>query len=222
MSTIYLKPADLAWALGAAIPHAEHSGMLPSIASVLLEFDGGKLSATATDRYTLGHAAVPFDLDEALPEPLPTALIPIRYAKEIHAIARKHSRNTLIYLDIREKEIQVHPLDGPWYTFPTFQADFPKWRSLITSALDPDAATAQPDGPIGLNSRLLARWKSGDVGDGVRMTPRAGKAVLFRSGTPAEDRWFIGLQMPMTFTDASFDADWAVWANPTTAEESAA
>lgn len=227
-TTLSIKPPDLTWLLAAVIPHAETTGMLPSINAVKIDCDGKNLAATATDRYTLAHSSV--QLRDTV-EPV-SLLLPLQYAKDVLALSRKQ-RSVDIGLDLDAEKVQVQLAgiglqDGPRHVFPTrVESDFPKWRDLITKALtDPAQSTGETaaSAAIGMSSALLARWSAGAVSrnTALLMTTRdPRKAVLFRSGTPAEDRYFVGMQMPMTLDAGSFDADaWSTWATPS--EEAAA
>jgi hypothetical protein len=225
MTQHILKAKDLAWVLSATLPHIETTGVLPALHGVLIETSPRTFEVTATDRYTLAHGVLNAETGDSGGSV--ECLLPAQYVKQLLALAR--GTQGTITLDVDDFGVTVRPMtfstmvDGATYIFPSLREGiFPKWRKIVNdnvraaSQLDAENTNA-----VGVNANFMARWKYGSVSPSLPLVMTVRKnaaAVLFRSGRPDEDRYFVGLQMPATLADFDVNAShWTTWATEETA-----
>lgn len=184
--TAALTAYQLANLLQKVDPHiGRHTGYA-SISGVLLDSDGTRIHAVATDRHTLAVArqqiafrAAPWSLlinAEELQDDLAALRTWIASHRGEHNILLTAGDHQLTVTS-RRGRIVLPARDG---------AVFPQWRGLIRTAIEHEPGQAPY---TGLSTDLLARWKTADYN--------------VRTWQPAPDKPlvvitddFIGLQMP--------------------------
>jgi hypothetical protein len=198
--TVTIPAADLVRIINDVLPFAARDDSLPMITAVYLETADGKLTATATDRYTMGHSRA--DCAGSLPKS--GALIRYSDAVLITRLfkpARKRGSTVpqvSLTLESAVKEADpvlrvatadtlgvVHELG---IGLSTVGAPFPKYQDIFAKIELPEQ-----NSPIAFNQHYLARFAkvAGQWGEPLRFFP--GSPVSASIVEIGED--FVGLIM---------------------------
>jgi hypothetical protein len=192
MSTVTIAASELHALLAATIPFASRDDTLPTICAVRIEAGNGVATATATDRYSLGHARKKADGE------LPPVLLPVGQAERLATEVKGRQGEQLVELRFAPSHlgdaITVHLGDMDWRITQAPGADhYPD----LTPILDPSGyESVGIDGVVRLAPRLLAR-----VYDAVGALDSEPARLYFRGDDKplrAEvGDWFAALLMPV-------------------------
>jgi len=218
MTTVTVPASDLHWMLTATIPHTDDDDLFPMLSCVQLRITFQTLTATATDRHTLGHAAV------RLPDSKPrgaSLLLPVQFARELRTLLRTEidsSGLATVALTLDEENLVANLEAGDLkrsFAGSIF-GPFPNWGELAARCADAFTTPAPP--VFAVDPRLVARFAKGaaDLTNGVMATAvptgAGGSAmVAVRSGNPGDARYFFGLIAQMLYRDAMDDSAWTGW-----------
>jgi hypothetical protein len=205
--TVTMLAGDLCRALSDALPFVCTDTCLPQITVVRIETSDGTLSATATDRYTLGHSRAACTGDLPAPFSLPTAAARqvIRLFKPPRRIpfgpgprvAVDYNPDTWIATFSPAREdgpalFAEHADIGHEVRVKTRDEKYPEYHKLIDRA---PAAAEHTGAAYGLNPWLLARFDkvTGTPGMPMRVwMGRRTKPVVVQIGDT-----FVGIIMPV-------------------------
>ena len=216
MTAITCHRPDLRWALAACLPHvARGLDTTARLHAVRLELEPGTLYAVATDRYTLGCAAIPvrYDGDPA------TALIAADDARElVKRLARRDDSPAVLELyedgdiavDYRVRYSSLR-YPGPWRAGQVL--DYPDWRTTLSQLVH--AAPAVPGRADGLNPEYLGRFtcarRPGCASRALTVMPVASRGS--RADAVVLGEWFAGAVASTRLDCSDYDpravlADW--------------
>lgn len=199
MSSIVIKADALARTLGNALPFAANpkEGM-PMLSAVRIEARDGVFTATATDRYVLGHARCTAE-ESTEPEEygtLPAVSIPVDGVKRIIAALRGQRDYYVCFGHVAAEdddeagEVTLHGDMGK-LTVPTEPGEFPRFVSLFPAEYRVELA-----GEAGYNPAFMARFGKvkADKGTPMRIVHAVSptKPIVIEIGDA-----FVGLIMPV-------------------------
>jgi hypothetical protein len=179
-------------------PHVSSDATLPPINGIRFECDGIHVHALATDRYTFAVARTKVrEETDAW-----SATVAEKDLDWLTSWLESHEGDTILNLSVGSNGITITD-DSSKLTVPATDPIFPKWQSLFRDALQ-DASTSGD--LVGLDTKMLARWKRADTH--LRVWHTAPEKPLLLVG---ED--FLGLQMPARYGDdkgrAAVLSDWS-------------
>ncbi|MGE4114509.1 MAG: hypothetical protein AB7G36_10070 [Candidatus Nanopelagicales bacterium] len=222
MTTVTVTVSELHWMLAATIPHTDDDELFPMLSCVELRITSQTLTATATDRHTLGHAAV--RLIDSKPRAA-TLLLPVQFARELRNLLRTEidtSGLATVALTLDEENLVAHLEAGALkrsYAGSIF-GPFPDWSKLAARCAD--AFTTPAPASFAVDPRLLARFTKGSVDGSIGVMATAvpvpgaiGSAtpmVAVRIGNPGDARYFFGLIAQLLYRDVMDHSSWAAWA----------
>lgn len=189
---ITMPRRDFTALINAVLPHSSRHEIMPAIRGVLLRTEHGRLTATATDRYTLGHRLGP-ETDQQV-----DVFLPLPHVRLILSTVKGRPDDE-ITLQFRPGEVGVKWGDTSLAVPSTDSAGFPKVdiaRALATSTPCPSM--------VRLNADYAARFRAcGDPYLDYCIGPRDRDPVLVVGDN------FIGLIMPVRYSgDRGEHADW--------------
>lgn len=127
---LWAKPADVAGALRAVLPHTSKDGRLPVLCAVHVVRDGDELIFEATDRYTVGRSTVQLDTGASEDGPV-DFLLPVADAKRVLAFVKGEKYVVTIKLD--GGRLTVSNLDGE-VTARGAEGSFPSLGKILDNA----------------------------------------------------------------------------------------
>lgn len=219
---VLVAARDLARILGATIPFAaDHEQGLPGIAAVQMRAGEGLLTATATDRYTLGYARADAIADQ-----------PVRFVLDVEDARslRKRLSQTMklrgsglfqVVLSIagqagrRSLTVDFEPYSFMYVE--TSTASAPDLGSVLeTNRIEPGTVPAA--GPTGITARALEPFvKAAKWADLQPLRWSEGEAM--KPITVEMGDWFIGLITPTRIADDAKPVNLAVPKIPAAAED---
>jgi hypothetical protein len=188
---INVTAQNLARIIGQVYPHHHwDSDVLPILASIHLDYDGTRLHAVATDRYTFAVARTNTEPPTSKHGNEPWAhTVPANTLKALRKLIKTTDPRALVTITpVTEGDLTdiTFTANGTIISTHAIPGEFPSWRKLIASVIDKEPTNHV----VGLDSSYADRWEDG----GRRLlTWHTGptQPVVFS----ADD--FIGLQMPV-------------------------
>lgn len=146
---------DLTTVIGEVLPHASKDGTLPVLNAVLLRAEGGVLTASATDRYTLGVSTIGWQGAD-----IPASVLGLDDAVELLRILKGRAGRTGPGepLTVKASKTAIaFEIPGLTVTYELRKGSFPDFAALLAKERP---AGDKPGVQIALDPDFLARFKA--------------------------------------------------------------
>lgn len=133
-----LKASDFSRALRSVLHCASTSNIKPELQAVLINGEGGKLYAVATDSFRLAEKYVPLKSKGGVP----SLLLPARNAAELVRILDGVKGDVEVYYNDNQTSLQAGPV---YYTSRLIDGTFPNYRQIVPDAFNTEAVVLRED-----------------------------------------------------------------------------